>query len=100
MKRNLNEQVLKPAGAPDWVVTLFSLTHSGSIIRSFITIGPHSCLWSRNNAILQMLRLLGPEELVKWIIFLNQKRIIFTPWICTEPSYALRVRIKMEPDEP
>ena len=44
--------------------------------------------------------MLGLEELVKWIIFLNQKKIIFSPWICTEPSHALRVRIKMEPDEP
>ena len=34
-----------------WLLYLFSLTHSRSIIHSFITIGPHSsCLWSRNNA--------------------------------------------------
>lgn len=76
MKRNLSEQVLKPDGAPDWAGTLFvlSLTHSRSVIHSLITIGPYSSVYGAGTMqTLQMLRLLGPEELVKWIIFLNQK---------------------------
>ena len=71
-----------------------SFTYSlGQYYPSFIPIGSHSSVHGAGIT-------LGLEELVKWIIFLNQKKIIFSPWICTEPSHALRVRIKMEPDEP
>lgn len=32
-----------------------------------------------------MLGLLGPEELVRWILLFNHKMIIFPLWICMEP---------------